>query len=160
MTSKKSFPMVALCYLLFFFSCQSNPPLDAAFRIPGAFLLTGTIAPNPNYVENDDDQDRFIVTTIKGGDAVATSIGVQVAEEAFVFLISCVYVFEEVRLANMSLVGESCEAFPSTPHGVEVASERLQFLLFEPSDEFWACWLEEGGGVVKFQIWVRANEVH
>ena len=162
MTSTQHLPLVAfLCYCLCFFSCQSNSDaLDAAFKITDALLLTGTIVPNPNYVVEDDDQNAYIVTSLYGADVATTSIGVQMEEEAFLFLVSCVYVFEEVRLADMAVVGASCDAFPVAPYEVEVASERIQFLMFEPSDEFWACWVEEGRGELSFRVWVRGNEAH
>jgi len=122
-------------------------------------LLTGTIEPNPYYIPLEADEDPYIVSHAYIGDSLVTEVGVGIEADHSLLFLSCKYVFVESKLSEMYVKWDNCEEYRVAPYEIEVANERVQFLLLEPSDEFWECWHKEGG-VGQFELWVDRNEWH
>ena len=159
MRTNKSFPAVAfLCYLFCFYACQTALPIPEP-TLAEPMLLTGQLLPNPLYQEYDDDQDPYIVQSLNLSDTSGLGLGPIVQEGRSISFLSCKYVFVESKLADMYVVGEDCEDLRLVPYAIDVANERLQFLVFDSLDGFWECW-EEGDRVGRFRIWVRENKGH
>jgi len=124
-----------------------------------SMLLTGIIERNPYYIPNEADEDPYIISHAYIGDSLVTEVGVGIMDGHSMVFISCKYVFVESKLSEMFVEWGECDDFRVVPYGIEVANERVQFLLLEPSDGFWGCWDGEGR-VGRFEIWVEGNVWH
>ena len=147
--------------VLFLVACQSEPILTEPTE-PDSFALYGTIGPNPKYPDAGEDEEPYIVTWNNVTDTSPSGIGVYIEANSSLFLSSCRYVFAADKLDAMHLIaGGRCEDWGSVPYRIEVLSERYQFLLFDPDDDFWECLHREASDRVvgSFKVWVRENEV-